>query len=84
MSLPLHCTPCRVTVDGIRYQVSKDGTVRETWTDGAERFFGPAIEADRAKVIRHDASRQRRNRNRRERDEAMRSVGMVKTPYGWE
>jgi len=31
-----------------------------------------------------DKRRMRRNRNRREHDEAMRSLGLVKTPYGWE
>jgi hypothetical protein len=28
--------------------------------------------------------RLRRNRQRRDRYEAMRSLGLVKTPYGWE
>lgn len=28
--------------------------------------------------------KRNRNRIRRERDDAMRSLGLVKTPYGWE
>lgn len=37
-----------------------------------------------AKKIRQEAQRLRRNRNARERNQARRDLGMVKTPYGWE
>lgn len=37
-----------------------------------------------AREVRQEASRQRRNRNARERNQAMRSLGMKRTPYGWE
>lgn len=37
-----------------------------------------------AREVRHEASRLRRNRNARERNQALRSLGMTKTPYGWE
>ena len=48
---------------------------------------------DKASVAAHAAScpecakrraTKRANRNSRERSEALRSLGMVKTPYGWE
>ena len=35
-------------------------------------------------LTKAEAARLRKNRNRRERDQAMRDTGMVKTPYGWE
>lgn len=37
-----------------------------------------------ATTIRHEAVRLRRNLNARERNQAMRDLGMKKTPYGWE
>lgn len=37
-----------------------------------------------ARDVRREASRLRRNRNARERHQAMRDVGMTKTSYGWE
>ena len=36
-----------------------------------------------ARHLRNGAKR-RRNRNARERYQAMKSLGMTKTPYGWE
>lgn len=89
---PMKCKPCRVTVDGTRYEISADGTVRPTWietpdpmahTDGG-RVYGPQASAEEARRVRAEASRQRRNRNARLRDQAMRDLGMVRTPYGWE
>ena len=93
------CTPCRVTHEGTRYAVAADGTVRPTWivdavnggmatsaTPAADRRreFGDAVDATLAKAVRHEAARQRRNRNSRERNQAMRDLGMKRTPYGWE
>lgn len=89
------CTPCRVTMKegpdaGKRYEISRDGSVRY-WS----KELGPdnlpvgskfsALEPEFiAKAVRAEAARQRRNRNARERNQAMRDLGMVKTPYGWE
>lgn len=39
---------------------------------------------DVAREVRREASRLRRNRNARERHQALRSLGTTKTPYGWE
>lgn len=36
------------------------------------------------KAIRSELSRRRRNANARARSQAMRDLGMVRTPYGWE
>jgi len=93
------CIPCRVTYNGLRYFVARDGVVRPTRiieepvTDGRAmptgetfrtRVYDDPVDAETAKAIRREASRQRRNRNRRDHDQAMRDVGLVKTPYGWE
>jgi hypothetical protein len=77
--------PCRVTYQGHRYEVRADGTVIPCRPMDVA-FSEPAepVSADFAAAIRKDAARQRRNRQRRERDGALRSLGMIKTPYGWE
>ena len=77
--------PCRVTFQGVRYEISKDGSVRrfrpvDVNFSEAELPVSPEF----AKDVRAEASRQRRNRNNRERHSVLRSLGMVKTPYGWE
>jgi hypothetical protein len=41
-----------------------------------------AIEAN--PPTKAESQRIRRNSRRRERDQAMRDLGLVKTPYGWE
>lgn len=38
----------------------------------------------RAYIAKRDAQRAKRNRAARGRNAAMRSLGLVKTPYGWE
>ena len=93
------CKPCRVTFEGIRYAVAKDGTVRPTriieepMTDGyanptgdtcKTRVYDAPVDAERATRIRHEAARQRRNRYVRERNQAMRDLNMTRTPFGWE
>jgi hypothetical protein len=53
----------------------------------AENQVVPQLETvtpEIASDVRAEASRQRRNRRARERHDAMRSLGLVKTPYGWE
>ena len=85
---PMHCTPCRVTYEGVRFEISKDGTVRSTSlhqaADGSTtREYAPVWDSI-AVLVRREASRQRRNRAARERHAAYLSVGMVKTPYGYE
>ena len=95
----MRCNPCRVTYQGTRYAIAADGTVRpaliimepviddEALPTGdliRTRVVGAPVDADLAKQVRHEASRQRRNRNSRERYQAMTDIGMVKTPYGRE
>lgn len=87
----MKCTPCRVTFEGFRYQISADGTVhgvrgalRNEPTLKGAIYDDPVIDANHAKLVRAEAARQRRNRNARERNEVMRDLGMKKTPYGWE
>jgi len=82
---------CRVTYQGQRYQINADGSVfagrviEEPVTDGCAqptgetfrtRLFDVAV-IDEAliKAIRSDASRQRRNRSARKRNDAMRNLG---------
>lgn len=75
---------------GKRYEIFRDGTVRywskEIGPDGQPQ--GSKFSAQEpefvAKEVRAEAARQRRNRNSRERSQALRDLGMVKTPYGWE
>lgn len=98
---PIHCTPCRVTYRGYRYQINSDGSVRnisayiemestarrrspESYKFSEVTALVPEERWDVAKEVRREASRQRRNRNARERNQALRSLGMTKTSYGWE
>ncbi len=84
---PIKCIPCRVTYEGQRYRIYKDGTVREIFMSqngSTELGYGLPQSEISAKLIRREASRQRRNRNARERHQAMRDLGMTKTSYGWE
>lgn len=85
------CKSCRVTFEGTRYFIATDGSVYPTWQNiatvpgGMNTWsLGEALSSDVAKRVRAEASRQRRNRNARERHAALRSLGLVKTPYGWE
>lgn len=70
------CKPCRVTYQGTRYQINKDGSV---WiihgAIGSLYTSNPEPEAF-AHVVRTEAARQRRNRNRRERHQAMTDLGL--------
>lgn len=59
-------------------------SVREVLTHEAEKLERSLPNTPSAKLIRREASRLRRNRNARERNVAMRSLGMTKTPFGWE
>lgn len=94
---PISCTPCRVTYQGVRYQIESNGEVREvssyenillcpgvweTWEHCRETKT--PVGSSLAKLIRREAARQRRNRANREKYQAMKDLGMVKTPYGWE
>lgn len=99
---PIHCTPCRVTINGNRWRIYSDGSVSASLTReetaklgwnpaqlvvyecGLPRLLPHSIEA---KTIRREASRLRRNRNSRERAQAMRDLGMKRStgvPGGWE
>ena len=89
---PIRCTPCRVKVDGAYYRVRSNGgvyrlhIVRQDLNGRPLEFTQeefPLLATD-AREVRREASRLRRNRNARERNQAMRDLGMVKTPFGWE
>lgn len=81
----MNCTPCRVKIEGKWYEVSRDGTVRETWVNETYRHHGEPLPAEQAQAIRHEASRRRRNANARERSDALRSLGMKRCANGtWE
>lgn len=97
LSPPIHCIPCRVTVDGDRYQIEANGTVRPVgdfvFSIGdsklrraelteAVRARYLALPESKAKLVRREASRQRRNRNRRESDAAKRDMGLVRAAGG--
>jgi hypothetical protein len=84
-------TPCRVRVNDTRYTISADGTVRpillaEAGPDGRTVYtHGALLDRVAAQAVRTEASRLRRNRNRRANDEMRRSLGLTKTAYGgWE
>lgn len=81
--------PCRVTYEGIRYQITHDGSVRSiagTFTS----FDGPwLLPSDPlARHVRHEAGRLRRNCNARERTTAMKDLGLKRGTGGafggWE
>ena len=76
------CKPCRVTHHGTQYQVLKNGNVQRL-ENGVSTIEYEAYQPFAADV-RAEVARQRRNRNARERSDVMRSLGLVKTPYGWE
>ncbi len=78
---PIRCTPCRVFVHGQRYDIKANGEVYRFPTGSDSCLAEPP---DIARIVRREAARQRRNRNARERADAMRLLGLVKTPYGWE
>ena len=85
---PISCIPCRVTYRDVRYQIEKNGEVRKyqpAVDDVGANFPLPESEA---KLVRREASRQRRNRNARERAQAMKDLGMVRAKGGafggWE
>lgn len=83
---PIRCTPCRVVYELQRYQIEADGSVRPVPTDFPEynaalvRLIDP-VEEPLARTIRQHASRLRRNRNARERNQARRDLGMKQTPW---
>lgn len=101
---PIHCTPCRVTYQGVRYQIEENGEVRRVTALNGEptpmdyisgskmaanvRRDRPTLSEPEAKLVRREASRQRRNRNARERTQAMKDLGLVRTKGGafggWE
>ncbi len=81
----MKCIPCRVTFQGSRYMIAADGTVTPVRPVDVN-YSEPAepVSPEFAKDVRAEAARLRRNRNTRDRNNAMRSLGLVKTPYGWE
>lgn len=84
---PIKCAPCRVTYEGQRYQIEANGEVRPTLDKvmpATTRLACLPLPESEAKLIRREASRQRRNRNARERNQAMRDLGLKRTSCGWE
>lgn len=85
---PIKCTPCRVTykqlspseLAGIRFYIQSNGDV--FYPDGSQ------LKPEFAKLVRREASRQRRNRNARENNQAKRDLGLKRAPGGafggWE
>ena len=71
---------CRVTFEGIRYEISGSGAV---WPVLREMESAPPSK-ELAASVRIEAARQIRNRNARDRGEAMRDLGLVRTSCGWE
>ena len=65
----LHCAAC--------------GEMAETMT-GREYLALQTSRKERQAQLKAEARRKRRNATSRERYAAMKSLGMVKTPYGWE
>lgn len=86
----MKCTPCRVTVavfDGIaftdkRFHVFTDGSVQDVdrTKPASVTLIGEkhAASSDMAKKVRAEAARQRRNRNARDKHEALTSLGLVR------
>jgi len=101
---PIRCTPCRVTIGGNRYRIYSDGSVSSYLTPKEIVNLGLSIKQAReyeevslarldphsteAKSIRREAARIRRNRNARERNQAMKDLGLVQAKGGafggWE
>lgn len=82
---PIKCIPCRVRYQGCFYKIQENGEIFHTVIRNGEWLVARFPEKEeRAKLIRREASRLRRNRNARERNQARRDLGLKKTPYGWE
>lgn len=61
---------CKTVKDALVYEETK------------LRRYAPG--SDLARAVRKEAKRLRRNRVARERRQAMKDLGLVMTPYGWE
>lgn len=87
----LRCKACRVTFNGTRYFIARDGQVFPTeflpssqpGQTGSWRLES-AVDRELAQQVRREAQRQRRNRSARERADVLRSLGMTRTAFGWE
>lgn len=60
------------------------GTVRAVLDYESSKLSRYTPHSEDAKIIRREAARLRRNRNARERNQAMRDLGLKHTPCGWE
>ena len=74
------CRPCRVTYQSTRYAIDGAGNVTIA-TVGNEAIQFVA-DSTLAKAVRHEAARQRRNRNARERHQAMLDLGLARVRRG--
>ena len=72
--------PCRLTLDGKRYLVNQHGVVAQL--AGGDFMSGYNIidfcNSETTDAVLAEVRRLRANKNRRERDQAMRDLGMVK------
>lgn len=86
---PIKCSPCRVNINGNRYRVLSDGRVaklqvpqvkptdvKELLQWELENLQWNDAHSDIARAVRQEASRIRRNRNARERNQAKRDIGL--------
>lgn len=97
---PIKCTSTRVTIGNIRYRIWSNGDISyslrpdQMEVEGV-KTLGDLIQYEKshtlyfayqqpAAEIRKESQRLRRNKLSRERNQAMRDLGMKKTPYGWE
>lgn len=79
----MRCKPCKVTYNGLRYQIHGNGDVIMLGTNQYEHD-AHAVYPELAARVRKEAQRQRRNRNARARHAALTSLGLKRTPYGYE
>jgi hypothetical protein len=85
--------PCRLSYKGTRYQINSDGSVERLniSLDAGSSFIERACQESTRELIQFvpvdeftslsvkaEAKRLRHNRNRRERDQAMRDLGLVR------
>ena len=74
------CHPCRVTYQGTRYAI--DGAGNVTIAAAGDEAIQFVTDSTLARAVRHEATRQRRNRNARERHQAMLDLGLVRVRGG--
>ncbi len=78
--------PCRLTYEGFRYQINRDGSVHgqvnRDLAITAPGNMSPVIDADVARAVKREATRLRRNRGARERHQALTDLGLKRNRDG--